>query len=245
MYNLKFKGIPIFITENMPQGMDIMMIPSVIRCPKCNTPLSNEKIEKIIFQGNQACGHCLDYITKEYVGSFFGAIKDVTMPQEVGTTHPDKEGQTYVTGARRSARMLRFDLIPFCAEERLAERYTGHEVDGKPDGGALKFGEVNWKKGLPTSDTINHTILHLKKWNEKFQELKFKYGSSVPAMEQIRKEMREFSKLDDHLAGAAWGLFALMFQEDNMMYHDPKYKSGSPADDQMHNLQGESTPPNG
>jgi hypothetical protein len=89
-------------------------------------------------------------------------------PEEAG-----KKYEEFFSGAKRSVRMPRYDLIPFVALQRLAERYTGSMVNGEPDGGALKYGESNWKKGLPSSDVINHIIHHLSRWNEKFQQLKY------------------------------------------------------------------------
>jgi hypothetical protein len=55
--------------------------------------------------------------------------------------------------------------------------------------GAQKYGEYNWLKGMPVSDILNHAIKHI--------------------FEFLRGDESE-----DHLAHAAWNLFASMhFQE--------------------------------
>jgi hypothetical protein len=55
--------------------------------------------------------------------------------------------------------------------------------------GAKKYAPNNWRKGLPISDTLNHVLKHLNQW---------KGGDSS----------------EDHLAHAAWGLFAIMEFEE-------------------------------
>lgn len=54
--------------------------------------------------------------------------------------------------------------------------------------GADKYGGDNWRKGLPWSNILNHLIMHVESW---------KAGD----------------RTEDHLAHAAWGLFALMEYE--------------------------------
>lgn len=51
--------------------------------------------------------------------------------------------------------------------------------------GAMKYSDHNWLKGMPYSVTINHVLRHINLWLE---------GDSS----------------EDHLAHAAWGLFAIM-----------------------------------
>lgn len=51
--------------------------------------------------------------------------------------------------------------------------------------GAQKYSDHNWLKGMPYSVTINHVIRHINLWLER-------------------------DTTEDHLAHAAWGLFALM-----------------------------------
>src|SRR3990167_958091 len=124
----------------------------------------------------------------------------------------------FTSGAKRSSRMVRYDLIPFCALHRLARRFTGEEVTNVPvnsddrstqfTGGALKYGEVNWMKGLPTSDVINHTEEHFRVWIEEFRNAIYLHGNNFSL---IREHMVGVSQKDDHLAGAMWGLCVLMF----------------------------------
>jgi hypothetical protein len=132
-----------------------------------------------------------------------------------------EEVVTHVTGAKRSARKPRYDLIPTIAVFRLAERFTGEMGPDGPTGGALKYGANNWRNGLPTSDVYNHVIDHLIHWARQFQDAQFLYGDN---MVSIRKHMEEYSAIDDHLAGAMWGLCVLMHQEDTTMYFDPHYR---------------------
>lgn len=139
----------------------------------------------------------------------------------------DVDSIKYETGAKRSARKPRYDLIPTVALQRLAERFTGEIVDGKPTGGALKYGETNWVNGLPTSDVYDHIFDHLILWVQEFQRLLHCYGDDMTA---IFNGMREFSAKDDHLAGAMWGICVLMYQETNGMFHDNKYPVRELAD---------------
>ncbi len=55
--------------------------------------------------------------------------------------------------------------------------------------GAAKYGDRNWEHGFPASVVINHTLRHLNLW--------------------LDGDTRE-----DHLAHAAWNLFALMHFEE-------------------------------
>lgn len=57
--------------------------------------------------------------------------------------------------------------------------------------GAEKYSDWNWQKGFPWSDTLNHAIRHIELW-------------------------RAGDQTEDHLAHAAWNLFALMqFEQDH------------------------------
>ena len=51
------------------------------------------------------------------------------------------------------------------------------------------YGEGNWTKGMDVQDTINHIQRHLDLW-------------------------KSGDRSDDHLGGAAWGLFAIMHFEE-------------------------------
>jgi len=139
---------------------------------------------------------------------------------------PTQEGiYKFPSGAKRSAKMLRYDLIPKVALDRLAQRFTGKINDqGNPDGGALKYGEGNWEKGLPTSDVINHIINHITQYSNYFRialTTGIKNGlKGIDLTEYIVDSLQSCSKADDDLAAAMWGLTVLMHQEENGMFHD-------------------------
>lgn len=58
--------------------------------------------------------------------------------------------------------------------------------------GAIKYGDWNWLKGFPLSDLLNHVEKHLNQ---------YKAGDSS----------------EDHLAHAAWGLYAMMHFEETRL----------------------------
>lgn len=87
----------------------------------------------------------------------------------------------FKSGAKRSSKALRFDLIPTEPLRRLAERYTM---------GAEKYGEWNWQKGLKDPEYIAQFKAHL-------------FAHLVDYLENG-------CEVDDNLAGIAWGAFALM-----------------------------------
>lgn len=80
-------------------------------------------------------------------------IADIERLNQYYKEHPI--GVTFSTGAKRSARADRFDLIPPCALKRLAKIYTEE---------AIEYGPHNWQKGMDWSDTINHGVAHLLNW---------------------------------------------------------------------------------
>jgi hypothetical protein len=88
----------------------------------------------------------------------------------------------YSNGAHRSAEAesTRYDLISPIGMRRLAATY--HE-------GAVKYGDGNWLKGMPSGDLLNHLLKHIEQW-------------------------RRGDASEDHLAHAAWNLFALMHFEE-------------------------------
>ena len=140
----------------------------------------------------------------------------------------EKDRQTFSTGAQRSVRCPRYDLIPKCAIDRLAVRFTGDIVNNLPTGGALKYGESNWERGLPTSDTINHIMHHLTSWTETFRQamigaMNLGITDEKEVMDYVLSHMKEHSNTDDDLAGAMWGICVLMRQEETAMYHDEKF----------------------
>ena len=63
----------------------------------------------------------------------------------------------FASGAVQSkdADHARYDLIPRAAMEALARTLKE---------GADKYGAFNWKKGIPSSDLLNHCLQHLFKW---------------------------------------------------------------------------------
>jgi len=96
-----------------------------------------------------------------------------------GTADDRKE---FGTGAVRSKDKdgVRYDLISPIGLRRLAETYAE---------GASKYGDNNWKKGMPVGDVLNHAIAHIYAFIDG-------------------------SRSEDDLAHAAWGLFTAMhFQE--------------------------------
>lgn len=58
--------------------------------------------------------------------------------------------------------------------------------------GAKKYGDRTWERGIPTDNLLNHLINHIEQW-------------------------RGGDRSEDHLAHAAWGLFALMFFDGRSM----------------------------
>lgn len=55
--------------------------------------------------------------------------------------------------------------------------------------GAAKYGDRNWENGFPASVILNHALRHMNLW-------------------------LDGNRQDDHLAHAAWNLFALMHFEE-------------------------------
>lgn len=93
------------------------------------------------------------------------------------------------SGAKSSGHKPAYHLVPFeMFLGRLANRYEG------PPGGAIVYGEDNWKKGLTDRayaiDRANHTLEHLLLAIEEFKA--GKVGS------------------DDNLAAVIWGAIFLM-----------------------------------
>jgi hypothetical protein len=173
---------------------------------------------------------------------------------------PPDQKHTFKTGAQRSQVMPRYDLIPSVALEREALRFTGRS---RTDGGALKYGEGNWEKGLPTSDVINHAIKHLTNYANEFRRsLTFHLNSSphdyhpnhYPSkMEVVRQEMVKHSEDDDDLAAVRWACAVLMSQEASAFHHDSRFAkeekscpsplgTESPAKSQSTNQIGSSDP---
>ena len=85
---------------------------------------------------------------------------------------------TFPSGAVRSsdAEHVRYDLITPIGLRRLAETCAE---------GAKKYGDVNWQRGIPASQMLNHAIRHVYLW-----------------LEGDDKE--------DHLAHAAWNIMGVL-----------------------------------
>jgi len=90
----------------------------------------------------------------------------------------------FKSGARRSSKALRYDLIPAAGLERLAQRYTL---------GAERYGDWNWQKGLQDTEYVNQFKAHL--------------------LAHWVAYLRDGCTKDDNLAAIAWGAFALMEAE--------------------------------
>lgn len=150
--------------------------------------------------------------------------------EKYGPTKSEIPIQQFSTGAKRSERMPRYDLIPRTAIDRLAQRFTGEIRDGKPTGGALKYGESNWQKGLPTSDVLNHAINHLLAYQDAFHnaliqciEESKQADTDYNVMENVRILLMNKFHGDDELAGAMWGICVLMYQEKHGMFRDETF----------------------
>ena len=64
---------------------------------------------------------------------------------------------TYKSGAARSTMDGRWDLL---CEEFIRDMAVGMKE------GADRYGDNNWKQGVPEGVTINHLLEHLYKWQE-------------------------------------------------------------------------------
>ena len=89
--------------------------------------------------------------------------------------------QTYKSGAVRDTNegKIRYDLLPIECLKRLAEHYTK---------GAKKYGDDNWKKGIPTERFIESAWRH---WGQ------YLLGETD----------------EDHLSAVVFNIFGIMFNE--------------------------------
>jgi hypothetical protein len=94
------------------------------------------------------------------------------------------ERREFETGARRDIAVGkgRFDLLPYYPLYRLARHF---------ENGAVKYGDDNWRKGIPLRCYVDSALRHL---------LKFNAG------------MRD----EDHLAAAMWNAACLMWTEEEI-----------------------------
>jgi len=99
---------------------------------------------------------------------------------------PPPSVKQFETGAVRSGetaqgnKTARYDLISSVGLRRIAETYGE---------GAIKYGDHNWRKGIPLSNIMNHAIAHI---------VAYLSGDSS----------------EDHLAHAAWNIIAAMETEE-------------------------------
>lgn len=113
----------------------------------------------------------------------------------------------FKSGARRSKVMPRYDLLPAVFLKRVAARFEM----------GLKYGEHNYKKGLLFDDTLNHIIDHLLAYRERRKELlrqAFEADKPITDVELVAR-VNESATDGDDLAGAGWGIAAIMYLEDN------------------------------
>ena len=110
-----------------------------------------------------------------------------------GVEHDPGMQETFDSGAvRQRLDDVRYDLVSPFALRRLAMTCAN---------GARKYGDHNWRKGMPFSALLNHILEHLTLY--------------------LAGENGE-----DHLAHAAWGLFALMEFEETMPEMDDLWDHG-------------------
>lgn len=104
--------------------------------------------------------------------------------EEIATQNHRK----FDTGALRSTTVdhLAYDKIPPIGLRRLAERCKKGEINYPGE-----YPGLNWLKGLPATDVINHMMAHFEKY-------------------------RAGDRTEDHLAALAWGAFVLMHYEEAM-----------------------------
>lgn len=122
------------------------------------------------------------------------------------TGKKESDRVTFDSGAQRSKRMPRYDLLPMSPLMRIAARFEM----------GLKYGEHNYKLGLPFDDTFNHVIDHLLTYRERRKRILQAASEKelVLSTSELRTHMRKRETDGDDLAAAAWGLIALMYLED-------------------------------
>ena len=103
---------------------------------------------------------------------------------------------TFESGAKRERleNIFRFDLMSPVAARRLAATFAE---------GSEKYGDNNWRKGMPFSVLLNHVLCHLYSY-------------------------MEGDRTEDHLSHADWGVQAMMeFEETqpelNDLYFPPDW----------------------
>jgi hypothetical protein len=115
---------------------------------------------------------------------------------------------TFDTGAVRDKQVAGSKESQFPARYDLVSPIGLRRVAETYGEGAQKYSDHNWRKGMPFSVTANHALAHIVSWLMGDQS-------------------------EDHLAHAAWNLFALMHFEETMPHlNDIKvddYKAPEPA----------------
>jgi len=107
---------------------------------------------------------------------------------------PLEEKETFDSGAvRQRLDDVRYDLISPFGLRRLAMTYAE---------GAKKFGDDNWRKGMPCSALFTHLMEPLT--------------LSLAGLAAYDEAAVASPLFTDHLAHAAWGLFAMMEFEETM-----------------------------
>jgi len=104
---------------------------------------------------------------------------------------------TFESGSKRNELInVRYDLISPIGLRRLAETYAL---------GAGIYGDRNWEKGQPFSVLLNHARDHI---NE--------FIAVQRGVQSAMKTLAPGALQEDHLAHAAWNIFALMHFQETM-----------------------------
>jgi hypothetical protein len=99
--------------------------------------------------------------------------------------------------------MPRYDLLPATFLSRVAARFEM----------GLRYGEHNYKRGLPFDDTFNHIIAHLLAYRERRKEYFTLLDHESAPLPTLTEWMAVHETDGDDLAAAAWGLAAIMYLE--------------------------------
>ncbi len=134
----------------------------------------------------------------------YGADAEGRMIQVAGKQFYTKDSgrrESFPTGAKRDTRAGkgRFDLIPPSALIRLAGVY---------ERGAEKYGDNNWRKGMPFSRFVDSATRHLMQWRF--------------------NEENDFPQDEDHLAQAVWNLMAIMELDESKPELNDLYELANP-----------------
>ena len=108
-------------------------------------------------------------------------IRNLVIIEMFESVKDSGEIEKFPTGAVRDTRegKGRFDLIPPHFLERIAVHF---------ENGAHKYGDNNYRKGIPTSRCVDSCMRHINKFRQGFAD-------------------------EDHLSAAIWNLIAIMETE--------------------------------